>query len=129
MHNYEVLYDKIHADFHRKDIKKNALKAVSEELGLGDSEFLLNQSNAWSSRVNIWSKRFNRVYSGILKIKIIILWGEEADRKTIYKNKGLIRPCKKSNEQTFKSGTSTKAASKAAEKLFLLKSLQLEFEK
>ena len=36
--NYEVLYDKSHKDFHRKYIKKNAWKAVAEELGLQDGK-------------------------------------------------------------------------------------------
>ena len=36
---------KSHADFHRMNIKKNARKAVSEELGLEDGKLLLNQSN------------------------------------------------------------------------------------
>ena len=39
VHKYGVLYDKSHADFHRKAIKKNAWKAISEELGLEDGEF------------------------------------------------------------------------------------------
>ena len=30
---YTVLFDKGHKEFHRKDIKKNAWKAVAEELG------------------------------------------------------------------------------------------------
>ena len=36
---WEVLYDKNHADFHRKNIKKSAWKAVLEELGPEDGEF------------------------------------------------------------------------------------------
>lgn len=31
---FEILYNKSHADFQRKDIKKNAWKSASEELGL-----------------------------------------------------------------------------------------------
>ena len=31
---YKVLYDKSHNDFHRKDVKKNAWNAVTEEAGL-----------------------------------------------------------------------------------------------
>ena len=31
---YQVLYDKSHKTFHRKDIKKNAWNAVAEEVGL-----------------------------------------------------------------------------------------------
>ena len=52
---FEVLYGKIlegynrkfdfHFKIHRKDTKKNAWKATSEELVLEDGEFLLNQSN------------------------------------------------------------------------------------
>ena len=38
---YLVLYDKSNKEFHRKDVKKNAWKAVAEELGLEDSLFLL----------------------------------------------------------------------------------------
>ena len=45
VHKYEVLYDKSHADFHRKDVKKKVWKTVSEELFLKDGEFLLNQNN------------------------------------------------------------------------------------
>ena len=42
VHNYEVLYD--YKDFHRKDIKRNAWKAVSEELGLEDGKLIfINQ--------------------------------------------------------------------------------------
>ena len=37
--HWEVLYDKNHADFHRKNIKKSARKAVLEELGPEDGEF------------------------------------------------------------------------------------------
>ena len=44
VHNYEVLYDRSHKDFHRKDIKRNAWKAVSEELGLEDGKLIfINQ--------------------------------------------------------------------------------------
>ena len=32
--HYQVLYDKSHKTFHRKDIKKNAWNAVAEEVGL-----------------------------------------------------------------------------------------------
>ena len=42
---YEVFYEKSLAVFHREDIKKNIWKAVSEEPGLEDGGFLLNQSN------------------------------------------------------------------------------------
>ena len=45
MHNYEDLYGSSHAVFHRKNIKQNAWKAVSGELGIEDGAFLLNQSN------------------------------------------------------------------------------------
>ena len=31
---YKVLYGKSHKDFHRKDVKKNAWNAVTEEVGL-----------------------------------------------------------------------------------------------
>ena len=37
---FDVLYDKSHQDFHRKDIKSNACKAVAEKLGLEDGKFL-----------------------------------------------------------------------------------------
>ena len=33
---YTVLFYKRHKEFHRKDVKKNAWKAVAEELGLED---------------------------------------------------------------------------------------------
>ena len=33
---YTVLFDKELKEFHRKDVKKNAWKAVAEELGLED---------------------------------------------------------------------------------------------
>ena len=33
---YQVLYDKSHKDFHRKDIQKNAWNDVTEEVGLED---------------------------------------------------------------------------------------------
>ena len=42
---YEVFYEKSLAVFHREDIKKNIWKALSEEPGLEDGGFLLNQSN------------------------------------------------------------------------------------
>ena len=37
---FDVLYDKSHPDFHRKDTKSNAWKAVAEKLGLEDGKFL-----------------------------------------------------------------------------------------
>ena len=37
---FDVLYDKSHPDFHRKDIKNNAWKAVAEKLGLEDGKFI-----------------------------------------------------------------------------------------
>ena len=39
--NFSVLYDKAHADFHRKDVKKNAWNAVAEALGMEDGECLI----------------------------------------------------------------------------------------
>ena len=36
VHKYEVLFDKSHADFRRINIKRNAWRAVSEELHLED---------------------------------------------------------------------------------------------
>ena len=35
---YTVLFDKGHKEFHRKDVKKNAWKAVAEELGFEDGK-------------------------------------------------------------------------------------------
>ena len=35
---YTVLSDKGHQEFHRKDVKKNAWKAVPEELGFEDGK-------------------------------------------------------------------------------------------
>ena len=35
---YSVLYDKSHADFHRKDIRKNAWNAIAKDLGLEDGD-------------------------------------------------------------------------------------------
>ena len=51
MHNYEDLHGSSYAVFHGKNIKQNAWKAVSGELGIEDGAFLLNQSNFWFSRV------------------------------------------------------------------------------
>lgn len=36
--NFQVLYDKSHADFHRKDIKKNAWNSVAQQLGFEDGK-------------------------------------------------------------------------------------------
>ena len=33
---YTVLFDKQHKEFHQKDVKKNAWKAVAEEIGFED---------------------------------------------------------------------------------------------
>ena len=37
---YTVLFDKGHKEFNRKDVKKNAWKAVAEELGFEDGKNL-----------------------------------------------------------------------------------------
>ena len=36
--NFAVLFDKGHKEFHGKDVKKNAWKAVAEELGFEDGK-------------------------------------------------------------------------------------------
>ena len=39
--NYEVLYNKAHPEFHRKDIKRNPWKAVAEALGIEDGKIFI----------------------------------------------------------------------------------------
>ena len=66
--------------------------------------------------------RFARVYSGIRKVKVILL-GEEAE-KAFRKLRDQYAYAKKAMKGTFKFRTSTKAISKAKEKLTRLQFLQ-----
>ena len=67
--------------------------------------------------------RFARVYSGIRKVKIIILLGKEAE-KAFIKLRDQYARAKKAMIGIFKSRTSIKATSKAKQKLTLLQFLQ-----
>ena len=42
--NYGVLYDKANKEFQRKDVKKNAWRAVAEQMGIEDGR-LTSDSN------------------------------------------------------------------------------------
>ena len=42
--NYGVLYDKANKEFHRKDVKQNAWRAVAEQMGIEDGR-LTSDSN------------------------------------------------------------------------------------
>lgn len=41
--NYQVLYDKSHAEFHRKDIRKNAWNKVAKALGIEDGKRYISE--------------------------------------------------------------------------------------
>ena len=42
--NYSVLYGKANQEFHRKDVKQNAWRAVAEQMGIEDGR-LTSDSN------------------------------------------------------------------------------------
>ena len=93
MHKYEILYDKSQADFHRNDKKKNAWKAVSEELGLKDGFFKIKVMLDFQEFITE-AMSFTIVYSGILEVKDIVLLGKEAE-KAFIKLKDRYGPAKK----------------------------------
>ena len=43
--NFGVFYDKANKEFHRKDVKQNAWRAVAKQMGIEDSR-LASDSNA-----------------------------------------------------------------------------------
>ena len=61
--NYKVRYDKVHPEFHRKDIKNNAWKEVAEALGTDDkiikSYFYLHYNpSCFCFHLGNWQKEF-----------------------------------------------------------------------
>lgn len=104
---YTVLYDKGHKEFHRKDIKKNAWKAVAEELGFENGKNILSQSIPYSKYIYIII---------IYIIYIIQVAGDEAE-KAFTRLRDKYARAKKLAREGNKSGSSARATKKAREKL------------
>lgn len=60
---YKVLYNRNHGQFHSKDVKKDAWKAVSMELGLKDGKFCFycTQNLYLQDHVTIFKLWYDRV--------------------------------------------------------------------